>query len=436
MSNQPGDSVGIASSTAGEAPSNGAAGTTKSGKLKVLYINYLFDRTYSSVGAAVHVKEFSDAARAIGVNIQSCDLNKFGSESAAVTSKTRAWLKSKLSRYVGQFNALLSNIGYFKREWRMVEMKKPDALLVRYNLLNFSAALVARLKGIPLILEVNSPMALESRQFNKNTVNLPLVLEWFEKLNMKLASRVYAVSDALKDYLVSQGVSATKVSVVPNGVNVERFHPKLSGADVRTAHGLEGAIVLGFVGSFHYWHGVESLAPYVEQLCAKYENVRFLLVGNGPLKDELEATFRDKRLSDKVVFVGYIEHDRIPEYLAAMDIMLAPYPAMDFFYFSPLKLYEYMAAGKPAIASKVGQIEEMLQDGVNGVLYEAGNSEQFLAKSCQLIESEALRQSLGRRARELVCAKYSWKTNAAAVVGLIEKALQERRSSSISNGES
>lgn len=395
-------------------------------RLRVLYVNYLFDRQYSSVGAAVHVKEFVQAAREAGVEVISRDLNKFGSEAAAVQSPLRAWLKRKLARYLGQLNALLSNVGYFKREWKLVSQEEPDALLVRYNLLNFSMPLIARLKGIPLVLEVNSPMALESRRFNTTHWNLPLILEWTERINLRLASKVYTVSEALKAYFVEQGIDANKISVIPNGVNVSKFNPDVSGKAIRAQYGLGDSVVLGFIGSFHYWHGVESLPPYIEQLCAKYPQVNFLLVGNGPLREKLEATMRQSGLQDRVVFAGYVEHSEIPKYLAAMDIVLAPYPAMTFFYFSPLKLFEYMAAGKPVVASRVGQIEEIVEDGANGLLYEAGDMAHLIARSCQLIESRELRGRIGQQARELMCNRYSWQVNAGRVMALVQKALQER----------
>lgn len=390
--------------------------------MKVLYINYLYDTKYSSVGAAVHVKEFVNAARQLGVDIRSQDLNKFsGGEESGSQPKLRTWLKSKLSRYVGQLNALLSNVGYFRREWRLVSDENPDALLVRYNLLNVSAVLVAKLKKIPLVLEVNSPMALENRTFNKKVWHLPFLPEWFEKLNLKLATRVYTVSEALKMHFVSQGIDGAKISVIPNGVNVQMFHPEVDGQKIREQHKLGDDVVLGFVGSFHYWHGVDGFAPYVKRLCELHENVKFLLVGDGPLRADLESEFQRDGLHERVEFAGYVEHARIPEYLAAMDIVLAPYPKMTFFYFSPLKLFEYMAAGKPVIASRVGQIEEMIEHGSNGLLYEAGNLGELVKLSSRLVESTELRAEIGRQAWQTVRDHYSWKVNARRVMNLVEQ---------------
>jgi len=391
--------------------------------MKVLYINYLFDRKFSSVGAAVHVEEFVRAAQKCGIDIKACYMNKFRSEEEAVGSKSRAWLKQRLSKYVGQLNALISNIGYFRREWALVKQENPDALLVRYNLLNFSVAVIAKLKKIPLILEVNSPMALENKEFNDKVVNLPFIPKWIELLNLKLSSKVYTVSEALKSYFISNGINDQKIEVIPNGVDVKKFRPDLDVNGFRDKYSFNGKFVIGFVGSFHYWHGVEALEEYVEHLCSKYDHVVFLFIGDGPLKTDMESTFKTKGLSDRVIFTGYTEHHEIPTYLAAMDAVIAPYPAMSFFYFSPLKLFEYMAAGKPVIASRVGQIEEIVTDGKDGLLYDAGNMEQLIECSCKLIENEKFRKSIGRQARDKVCGQYSWEMNAQKVVGLIQQSL-------------
>jgi len=394
--------------------------------MNILYINYLFDKTYSSVGAAVHVKEFVKAAQACGLNVKSCDINKFSSEQAAVQSSVRAWLKKHLSRYLSQANALFSNVGYFRREWRLVKQESPHALLVRYNLLNFSAPLISKLTKIPLVLEVNSPMALENREFNRNVLSLPFFPEWTERLNLRLATRVYTVSEALKQYFVQQGIAADKISVVPNGVNVHEFGPAVSGDNVRARYHFSDEIVIGFVGSFHYWHGVEYFNDYVHELRKRCEKVRFLFVGNGPLREELEVKFARNGLASNVAFAGYVDHADMPRYLAAMDIVVAPYPPMAFFYFSPLKLFEYMAAGKAVVASRVGQIEELVEDGVDGFLFEPGDSRAFVEKSIELIESPNLRQQMGKQARDKMCKNYSWRKNAEKVAELVRQSMNGR----------
>lgn len=388
-------------------------------KLKIVYLNYLYDPQDSSVGAAVHVREFVRAAEQAGAEVKSFDMNKFSLNGGPQPSKTRSWLKKKLSRYLNEVNALFSNLGYFRRELEIVSRENPDALLVRYNLLNVSAVLIARLKHIPLILEVNSPMALENRRFNRRVWHLPFIPEWIERINLRLSERVITVSKTLKDYFVQAGINPRKIHVVPNGVNIDEFRPNVDGHTLRQRLGFENAIVIGFVGSFHYWHGVEQLQAFVKHLAQKYESVRFLFVGSGPLKDECESAVKKDGLRSRVHFAGYVLYEKVPQYLAAMDIALAPYPKMELFYFSPLKLFEYMAAGKAVVASRVGQIAELVQDGENGFLFEPGDFQELIAKTSQLIERSDLRDRLARSARETILKQYSWKVNADQILNII-----------------
>jgi len=393
--------------------------------MKVIYFNYLFDKCYSSVGAAVHVEEFVDAMRANGINIKPFDLNRFDSEEAAQRSRVRSWLKGRVSKYVGQLNALLANVRYFRKQWGIVSEFSPQVLLVRADPLNISAALVARLRKIPMVLEVNSPMTFESREFDKSSITLPFFPQWTEKLNLQFADKVYTVSTALKEYFVGCGINAQKISVVPNGVDIDKFHPGLSGMNIRKKYNFQDKIVIGFVGSFHYWHGVDFFQHNVENLTKEYPNITFLLVGDGPLRGDLQKEIERNGFQESVTFTGYVKHNDIPTYLAAMDIVLAPYPSLPFFYFSPLKLFEYMAAGKAVLASRIGQIDEIVKDGVNGMLFEPGNLEEFMSKCRRLIGDIELRNRIGLQARATVCQKYSWKQSAEKVIEIMSEIVNQ-----------
>jgi glycosyltransferase involved in cell wall biosynthesis len=307
-----------------------------------------------------------------------------------------------------------------------VSSEKPDVILTRYNLYNFSAAAVARMRRIPFVVEVNSPMAHENRKFNTGKLHLPVLPEWIERLNLRMASAVVVVSEVLRDYFVRQGIPESKISVVPNGVDPEVFSPEIPSTGVREKYNLQGKVVIGFVGSFHYWHGVDNLLGFMAEVLRGYDHVRFLLVGTGPLHQELESAVRDQGYSDRVSLTGYVPHEKVPEYISAMDIVLAPYPAMDFFYFSPLKLFEYMACGKPVVASRLGQIAELIKDGVNGMLYEPEDLPQMAVKCRVLIENPELRSEIGRNARKSILAGYTWRSNAEKIIEVLKLATNGR----------
>lgn len=390
--------------------------------MKIVYFNYLYDSNQDSVGASVHVKQFVAAMQNCGYDIRSYNLNPLPEQKngrLTLRGRLREKLKSKLKRYVGQLNQLLKNGRLFFREWKILSVEKPDVLLVRYNLLNFSAPIAAKLKGIPVVLEVNSPHAFERKHLVRDIWQLPFVPILTERLNFRLAARIITVSTALKDYYSETQVSDDKIFVIPNGVDTKRFSPEISSSPIREKFSLNDKVVLGFVGSFHYWHGIDNILHLMEQTQKKYEHVVYLLVGDGPLRQKAEEFVKSRNGEDRVIFSGYVSHADVPAYLAAMDIVLAPYPHLDVFYFSPLKLFEYLAAGKAVVASEIGQISEIIKSGENGFLYDPRDLNAFVEKTCRLIEDPALRGRFGKRGRATIVSSFTWEQNAKKVMKVI-----------------
>jgi len=223
--------------------------------MKIVYLNYLYDIKESSVGAAVHVKELTKALQDCGHDVRTYFLNQFTSVEESFESPVRGFLKMKLWRYLNQINALIANVRYLKKEWKIITHEKPDVILVRYNLLNFSLAIVARLKKVPFILEVNAPMAYESRKFAEYSLRVPLLPELIEKMYLRIATRVIVVSRELQAYYKNWRIPEQKLVFIPNGVDEQRFHPEIKAENIRAKLGLKNKIVVGFIGSFHYWHG-------------------------------------------------------------------------------------------------------------------------------------------------------------------------------------
>jgi glycosyltransferase involved in cell wall biosynthesis len=163
------------------------------------------------------------------------------------------------------------------------------------------------------------------------------------------------------------------VRVLPNAVDTDLFRPDVDGAQVRRRCDLDGRFVVGFAGTFKAWHGVDILLAAFRDLRQTDPSIHLLLVGDGPLRPALEETVRTTGLEEAVTFAGRVAHDAMPAYLAAMDIAVAPYPALDEFYFSPLKIFEYMAAGRAVLASRVGQVVDLIVDGETGLLFDPGD---------------------------------------------------------------
>ncbi|HDQ00217.1 MAG TPA: glycosyltransferase family 1 protein, partial [bacterium] len=329
-----------------------------------------------------------------------------------------------LSKYLNQINTLFSNLHYFFKEWKIISSEKPVVILLRYNLLNVTLPFIARIKKIPLVIEVNAPMAYESQKFSGHLVKLPWIPKLTEWLNLALSDCVIVVSNELKNYYRNWRLCMDKFAVIPNGVDKNIFHPEIDSQRIITNYKLKGKIVIGFVGSFHFWHGIESLRDFINAILGKYQNTAFLLVGEGPMKNKLQATFSDSMETERVIFPGYIPYNEISEYIAAMDIVLAPYPNFELFYFSPLKLFEYLAVGKPVVASRIGQIAEIIIDQQNGMLFTPGNYQEMLDVTTQLIEDQALRLKIGKRSRQLIESSFNWDITASKVEQNLKRALK------------
>lgn len=269
---------------------------------------------------------------------------------------------------------------------------QPDVVLERYSLRSEAGLRAARQLGKAFVLEMNAPLVEEAARYR----GLRDVSDWraWEQRLVGAADQVIAVSTAVRDHALALGVQSRRVTVVPNGVDADRFEAG-RGAPVRERHGLGRAFVVGFSGSLKPWHGVVVLVRAFAHLP---DETRLLLVGDGPQRQEIGGLVRDLGIDARVVLTGAVPHDHVPDHLAAMDIGVAPYEAQPAFYFSPLKIVEYMAAGLPVIASRQGDLEAVV-DGA-GLLVEAGDVDALAAALSQLFGDRAARLELGRRGRD------------------------------------
>jgi glycosyltransferase involved in cell wall biosynthesis len=201
-----------------------------------------------------------------------------------------------------------------------------------------------------------------------------------------------------------------------------------AGTEVRAAHDLGDAVVIGFAGSLKPWHGVDLLLEAVARVGDR--RLRLLIVGDGPEGETLRRRAGQPDLTGTVVFTGPVPHARMGDYLAAMDIGVAPYraPGADEgdFYFSPLKIFEYLAAGLPVVAPRLGQIAEVIEDGRHGLLYTPDDVVALAGRLGALSRDPALRAGMGRAGAALVGERHTWSGNAGQVVE-IARQLQARR---------
>ena len=282
-----------------------------------------------------------------------------------------------------------------------------DLVYERHSLWSYAGMEYARHHHVPGLLEVNSPLLDEQRRYRE------LVLEHEAAQAVarafRAASALVGVSEGVARFLRGHPAVRSTVHVVPNGVDPDRFAPPPA------TSGWPRPFCVGFVGTLKPWHAVDDLIEAVTDLRGQGADARLLIVGDGPQRHTLETKVSACGANHAVEFHGAVAPAEVPPLLASMDVAVAPYPQLADFYFSPLKLFEYMAAGRAIVAAAIGQIERLVADGVTGLLYPPGDTAALTATLGRLMIDEPLRSRLGQAARQVAIRDHTWH----AVIGRI-----------------
>ena len=396
--------------------------------MKIVYFNYLYDLYEGAIGSTIKAVELLNALEKQGHDIKQYWLNAKpdGEESEQpLSSKVKHNLKRFLDRYLHEPNQILKNLKYIVKEMAILRQEKPDLVISRLDVYLFSTWFVTRFFHVPWMIEADSPEVYEYRKFYTHYKKLPMVDSLIERFNVRTARKVFVVSNLIKKYYVVQGGDPGKIVVIPNGADEEKIIPFQKNEEILKKYRISNEVVIGFIGSFHYWHGIDNLMAIMKGILQTEKSVKFLLVGSGGVREnDLRAFVENNGFRNHVIFTGLVPHDKMGDYVSVMDIVLAPYPYLDFFYFSPMKLYEYMAARKAVVASNIGQIAEVVETGVNGLLYKPDQIEDMISGIRKLIHDENFRITLGRNAREAIETKHSWNMRGKALSKLCEEVVQ------------
>ena len=252
----------------------------------------------------------------------------------------------------------------FVRLARAIKTFRPDAIYERANVYMLSGAWAAQTFDVPLLLEVNAPLAEERAKFGG--LALPWLARWSEEAAWRAADFVLPVTSVLAGYVERAGVLKQKIVVTSNGVDLKVFRSEAGTVKPSLPIGFLQGPILGFVGYIRDWHGL----PLMVELLAKDEalaTARLLVVGDGPGRVALERRAKELGLSDRVHVTGIVARDQLVPYICAFDIALQPEVTA---YASPLKLFEYMALGRAIIAPDAQNIREILSNDSNSLLFE------------------------------------------------------------------
>lgn len=398
-------------------------------KLMIIsYFNYLWDIKGISAGSAIKAIEFIRAINNLGHTAHLEWRSSQPNGTVTTTEKVKESLKPALQKYLHEPKKLALNIPHAIEEYRILKQQKPDIFFNRIELYTYSGALLSKLLNLPMVVEADCPPTYEFMNFyGKHYMHLGNLAQRIEMSVLQQADAVIAISKILKDYYVDNGIAAEKIHIIPNGADPEKFRPRPKPEALARQYDLGDKVVIGWVGSLAGWNGIENLVDMALHVLENYPNAAFMMVGGGANKQFFTEKLHVRDFASRVILPGTVPHDDVPDYLACMDIVLAPYPKLPFWYPSSMKVFEYMAAGKTVLASNVGQIGEIIRDGDNGLLFDPDVPEELTAKTLQALQDAELRRKTGEQARRDVLAKYTWEQHARTMIAIFEEVLARRR---------
>ena len=388
--------------------------------MKILYHH----RTASKDGQAVHIEEMIEAMRDLGhevrviaptIGAQADKQGEMGGEVGWIHK-----LKAALPKAVYELLELAYSLVAYRQLVQAAHDFKPDFIYERYNLFLLSGTLLKRKLGIPLLLEVNSPL-VDERLKHSGGLSLVRLARWAEGTAWRSANYVLPVTQVLAGHVEAYGVPADRIAVVPNGINEAHFVTAPAPDLAKAQLGLTGKLVLGFTGFVRDWHGVDRVVQWMATPSAP-ANIYLLVVGDGPVRAELEALAASLGIAQRVAFTGVIDRHQVPEHVAAFDVALQPAVTA---YASPLKLMEYLVLGKAIVAPAEPNLLEVLADGDNALLFDDKAPGSFEAALTRLCADTVLREHLAQGARDTIARlDLTWLGNARRAVALAGKAKQ------------
>ena len=305
-----------------------------------------------------------------------------------------------------------------KRLSQIIPQIKPDVLHAHSPSLNAIAALRAGKKfGIPVVYEVRAfweDAAVDHGTAKENGLRYKLTRA-LETYALKNASAVTTICEGLRKDIVARGISADKVTVIPNAVDIDKF--AVGGvADLALKHklGLQDMRLIGFIGSFYAYEGLDVLLRAVPAMLTRQPDLRVLLVGGGPQDAQLRQLARDLHIADKVVFTGRVPHEQVQQYYDLLDVLVYPRLSMRLTdLVTPLKPLEAMAQGRVLAASDVGGHLELIEHGKTGVLFKADDPESLAKNVGDLLAAQDQWPALRVNGRNFVETERNWPISVA-----------------------
>ncbi|MHC4549400.1 MAG: glycosyltransferase family 4 protein [Planctomycetota bacterium] len=384
--------------------------------MRVLYHH----RTLATDAQGVHIRAMIEAWRDLGHVVDEVSLVGSQDEASPRTGGERngfwGWLRRGVPQICYEFLEYgYSPVGYRRLVAAIDEGPKPAFIYERYSLGNAAGIWASRRRKIPVIIEVNAPVALEKACYEG--LKLPALASYMERRILSQAGRVVTVTGVLKKILVDEGIPEERIAVLPNGVKRGEFRPHERGERIRAELGIKpDDLVVGFVGWFRAWHGLDRLVDLAAHPEAKRARIVVLLVGDGPARPDLQARIERRGLAPSVRMLGAQKRAAIPEILSAFDIAVQPAATR---YACPLKLIEYLASGKPVVAPRQENIQEIVRDEESALLFDPADGDALPRSVLGLARSSERRRAIARNGLAVIEKKgLYWEENARRVIDL------------------
>lgn len=297
---------------------------------------------------------------------------------------------------------------------------KYDIVYERHHIMG-GGCIPAKIFKIPYIVEVNGLLLDES---NKRGI-IRKIMEKFEIFTFSMANKIIVVTPKIKERLQKDYNIKKEIIVIQNGANTDLFLPIDQKEAKRKLKLSNSANYICFVGHLVYWQGLEYLIKSAPNILKDFPNVYFLIVGDGLMKKEWMLLANNLGVSENFMFIGTVPYKEVPLYINASEICVVPKKALNSGY-SPLKLYEYMACGKPVVATRIDGFE-ILEDAKAGLLINPEDSNEFADAIIRLLQNEDLRKEMGENGRKCVVKNHSWRSVAQKVSNVCENVVSEQK---------
>lgn len=381
--------------------------------MNILFLAYNIN-IHSRTGDAIHVRELAlnmaalgnKVSLVVGFNPSSQNIGDFtNNTNLDITYIKEPRIKFPKSR---DLSIISKCLGFAK--------KSPFDIVYERNFSCRIGVILSKILRIPLIVEINGIIDEEAEMQGRHiSLIRGIIGKRLGQLFFMYSNKIVAVSPGIKEGLINKyHITENKIEVVPNGADIDLFKP-MNQEDVKNELGLSLKFkYICFVGNLAPWQGVDNLINIAPAVIQKIPGLKFLIVGDGIMKNTWEEMVRRKGLSEYFIFTGYVPYATVPKYINASDICAAIFASKR--KCSPIKVFEYLACAKPVILNDIGKDIEMFANLKSTLIVSFDDPNKFANDLNQILSNQKLMIQMGDNGRNFICESYTWKNTAQRVV--------------------